>query len=208
MSCDPVVIGPGKTSVPLVFEAAADAPIGHGRITITGTATIDGHPVSRIARGGGLTWPTVNTPGIARMADGVAIAVREAPPFVVTAQPATTEVHPGDKLPIAVTIARAGDWNAPVQLSGFDLPNNATVALVNVAAGATQGKVEVGARGQPEAGHLHLHPQRSGPGPPRLFRPARPGQAPGQQPPGDHALEPDHHHRFPGGQAREITSGR
>src|SRR4029077_10063136 len=93
--------------------------------------------------GGGLTWPTVNTPGIARMADGVAIAVREAPPFVVTAQPATTEVHPGDKLPIAVTIGRAGDWNAPVQLSGFDLPNNTTVALVNIAAGATQGKVEL-----------------------------------------------------------------
>jgi hypothetical protein len=42
-----------------------------------------------------------------------------------------------------VTIARAGDWNAPVQLSGFDLPGNTTVALVNVAAGATRGKVEV-----------------------------------------------------------------
>jgi len=143
VSCAPVVIGPDKTSVPLVLEAADDAPVGQGRITITGTATVDGHSVSRIARGGGLTWPTVNTPGIARMADGVAIAVREAPPFVVTAQPAATEVHPGDKLPIAVTIARAGDWNAPVQLSGFDLPSNSTVALVNVAAGATQGKVEV-----------------------------------------------------------------
>jgi hypothetical protein len=143
VSCAPVVIGPGKTSTPLVFEVAPDAPIGQGRIQITGKATIDGRELTRTARGGGLTWPTVNTPGISRMADGVAIAVREAPPFIVTAQPATTEVKPGDKLPIAVTLERAGDWTGPVQLSGFDLPNNATVALVNVAADAKQGKVEV-----------------------------------------------------------------
>ena len=143
VTCAPVVIGPSKTSVPLVLDAAPDAPIGEGRITITGTATIEGRSIARIARGGGLTWPTVNTPGIARMADGVPIAVREAPPFVVTAEPAATEVRPGDKLSIAITIARAGDWNSPVQLSGFDLPDNATVALVNIAAGATQGKVEL-----------------------------------------------------------------
>jgi hypothetical protein len=77
------------------------------------------------------------------MADGVAIAVREAPPFVVTARPATTEAHAGDKLPIALTIDRAGDWTGPVQLSGFDLPGNATVALVNIAADSGEGKVEV-----------------------------------------------------------------
>jgi hypothetical protein len=77
------------------------------------------------------------------MADGVAIAVREAPPFVVTARPATTEAHAGDKLPLALTIDRAGDWTGPVQLSGFDLPGNATVALVNIAADSGEGKVEV-----------------------------------------------------------------
>ena len=38
---------------------------------------------------------------------------------------------------------RAADWTESVQLSGFDLPPGATVALVNVAKGATEGKVEV-----------------------------------------------------------------
>ncbi len=38
---------------------------------------------------------------------------------------------------------RAADWNESVQLSGFDLPNGATVALVTVAKGASEGKVEV-----------------------------------------------------------------
>ncbi len=29
VTCDPVVIGPGKTSAPLVFQAAPEAPLGH-----------------------------------------------------------------------------------------------------------------------------------------------------------------------------------
>ncbi len=28
VTCEPVVIGPGKTSAPLVFTAARDAPVG------------------------------------------------------------------------------------------------------------------------------------------------------------------------------------
>jgi hypothetical protein len=143
VTCAPVVIGPGRTSVPLVFQAAKDAPIGHGRIRIAGKAMIDGREVTQTARGGGLTWPTVNTPGIARMADGVPIAVREASPFVVTAAPDSAKATAGDKFSFAVKLERASDWTGAVQLSGFDLPPGATVALVNVAAGATEAKVEL-----------------------------------------------------------------
>src|SRR5262249_45600652 len=67
VTCEPVVIGPGQTSAPLVFRAAKDAPLSQGEIRIVGKAKIDDKDVERIARGGGLTWPTVNTPGIARM---------------------------------------------------------------------------------------------------------------------------------------------
>ena len=56
---------------------------GMAQITITGKATIDGTDVTRVARGGGLTWPTVNTPGIARMADSIVLSVRETPPFAL-----------------------------------------------------------------------------------------------------------------------------
>ncbi len=143
VSCEPVVIGPGKTSAPLVFQVAADAPIGHARITITGAATIDGREVSRVARGGGLSWPTVNTPGVARMADGVPVAVREAPPFVVEASAASTDVVAGEKTAISVTLRRASDWNGAVQLAGFDLPNNASIPLVNLADGKTEAKLEL-----------------------------------------------------------------
>jgi hypothetical protein len=97
----------------------------------------------RVARGGGLTWPTVNTPGLARLADGIVLAVREAPPFALTATPAKTTLAPGEKLAIAVKVARAADWTESVQLSGYDLPPNATIGLVTVPGNATEGKVEL-----------------------------------------------------------------
>ena len=49
----------------------------------------------------------------------------------------------GDKLPITVQVKRADDWTDAVQLSGFDLPPGATVALVNVAKDAKEAKVEL-----------------------------------------------------------------
>jgi hypothetical protein len=143
VTCAPVVIAPGKTSAPLVFHAAKDAPIGHAAIQVVGKAVIDDQEVVRHARGGGLTWPTVNTPGIARLADSIVLAVRRPAPFAVTAVPARTEVTAGAKLPITVRVERAADWAEGIQLSGFDLPDRSTVALVSVAKGATEAKVEL-----------------------------------------------------------------
>ncbi|MEJ7638168.1 MAG: hypothetical protein WKF75_09395, partial [Singulisphaera sp.] len=76
ISCEPVVIGPGKTSVPLVFHAAKDAPIGHAAIRVVGKATIGGADVVREARAGGIVWATVNTPAISRLADTIVLSVR------------------------------------------------------------------------------------------------------------------------------------
>jgi hypothetical protein len=143
VTCEPVVIGPGKTSVPLVFTASADAPLGHAEIRIGGKAKIDDKDVLRYARGGGLTWPTVNTPGIARMADSIVLAVRDPAAFSLAATPATLTAKAGDKVTINVKLTRAAGWNESIQLSGFDLPQNATVALVTVAKGANEGKVEM-----------------------------------------------------------------
>ena len=143
VTCEKVTIGPGKTSVPLVFHTAADAPLGHAEIQITGRATIEGKEVARAARAGGLVWATVNTPGIARMADTILLSVRERAPFSLSAKPAKTSIAPGDTLPIDVTVDRAADWSDGLQLSGFDLPSNATVALVSIARGAKTGKVQL-----------------------------------------------------------------
>lgn len=143
VTCSPVVIGPGKTSVPLVFHAAADAPLGFGEIHITGKADLDGTEAKREARAGGLTWPTVNTPGQARLADSTLLSVREASPFALTATPEKATVQAGDKLTLTVKTEHAADWNDSLQLSGLDLPPGATVALGTIAKGASEGKAEL-----------------------------------------------------------------
>jgi hypothetical protein len=143
VACDPVVIGPGKTSAPLVFSATKDAPLGHAAIRVTGKATIDGALTTRVARGGGLTWQTTNTPGIARMADSIVLAVRNSVPFVLTATPSATKVHAGDKVSIRVQVGRADSWNENVQLAGLDLPQGSNLPLAMVAKGSGEAKVEL-----------------------------------------------------------------
>ncbi len=143
VTCEAVVIGPGKSSVPLVFCAAADAGIDHAEIQITGKAKVGGRTVERRARGGGLTWQTTNTPGIARMTDTILLAVREQAAFSLAASAPILTAKPGDKLTVNVKLKRAAAWNEAVQLSGFDLPPNATVALVNVAKSVNDAKVEL-----------------------------------------------------------------
>jgi hypothetical protein len=143
LKCSPVVIGPGKTSAPLVFEADATAPPTVACVRVVGKARIGDVEVERVARGGGLTWPTVNTPGIARLADGVYLAVRDTPAFALQALPDKLTAAPGDKLTIKVKVDRATDWSEAVQLSGYDLPNGATVALVTVPKGANEATVEL-----------------------------------------------------------------
>ncbi|MCE9532351.1 MAG: PPC domain-containing protein [Planctomycetes bacterium] len=143
VTCEPVIVGPGKTSVPLVFNASADAAIGHADIRIIGKAKIEGKDIERDARGGGLTWGTTNTPGIARMADGVLLAVREPAAFSLTATPALLTAKAGDKVTFTVKLARAAGWNESIQLSGFDMPQNTTMALGTIAKGANEGKVEL-----------------------------------------------------------------
>jgi hypothetical protein len=143
VTCEKVTIGPGKTSVPLVFHAAPDAPLGEAEIRILGRATIDGAAVTRRARGGGLIWATVNTPGVARMTDTIVLAVRERAPFTLSAQAAKTSLAAGEKLAIQVGTSVAPDWSGEIQLSGFDLPDKATLPLVTVRKGSTSAQVEL-----------------------------------------------------------------
>jgi hypothetical protein len=152
VTCEPVVIGPGKTSVPLVFHAAKDAPIGQAALQVTGMARLGDKEMVRVARGGGLAWPTVNTPGLARLSDSIVLAVRAANPFTVTAAATRLTIAAGEKLPIAVQIARASNWTESVQLSGHDLPQGATVALVTVPSGAGTGQVELSLPSKVRAG--------------------------------------------------------
>lgn len=143
VTAEPVIIGPGKQSVPLVFQAATDAPLDQKAIRIVGRAKLGDIEMSNVARGGGLTWSTVNTPGISRMQDSIMLSVREPAPFSLQAEPKTKEVTAGEKLEINVKLTRAADWTDEVQLAGFDMPQNCTMALVNIDKGKNEARVEL-----------------------------------------------------------------
>ena len=177
VKCDPVVIGPGKTSAPLVFIAARDAPLGHGEIRVSGQATIDGAATTRDARGGGLTWQTTNTPGIARMADSIVLAVRKPVPFMLTASPSATKVVAGEKVSIRVEVERAEGWNENVQLTGLDLPQGAVMPLAAVPKGSLEAKVELSLPANLKAGTYSFCVSGAGQAPRDFVRavdPARP----------------------------------
>jgi 3,4-dihydroxy-2-butanone 4-phosphate synthase len=127
----------------LVFQAAADAPLDQKAIRIVGRAKLGEVELMNVARGGGLTWSTVNTPGISRMHDSIMLSVREPAPFVLQAESKANEVVAGDKLEITVKLTRSADWTDEVQLAGYDLPTNCTMALVNIDKGKTEAKVEL-----------------------------------------------------------------
>jgi hypothetical protein len=143
VTAEPVIIGPGKTSVPLVFQAAPDAPLDQKAIRIVGRAKLGEVELTNVARGGGLTWSTVNTPGISRLQDSIILSVREPAPFALQAEAKAKEVIAGEKLEITLKLTRAADWSDEVQLAGFDLPQNCTMALVNIEKGKNEAKVEL-----------------------------------------------------------------
>lgn len=143
VTAEPVIIGPGKTSVPLVFQAAADAPLDQRAIRIVGRAKLGEVELNSVARGGGLTWSTVNTPGISRMQDSIMLSVREPAPFSLQAEAKAREVIAGEKLEITVKLTRAADWTDEVQLAGLDLPTNCSMALVNIDKGKSEAIVEL-----------------------------------------------------------------
>lgn len=129
----------------LVLEAAADAPIGEGELEIVGVAEGESGPVERVARGGGLSWDTTNTPGINRMSRSIMLAVRDSAPFTVSAAPAEQRLQAGQPLDLTLNVARRSDMPNDIQFSAAGLPPipGLEVPLTKVAAGEKQRKLQL-----------------------------------------------------------------
>ncbi|MFN4258541.1 MAG: hypothetical protein ACK4RK_04540 [Gemmataceae bacterium] len=138
VTCPPQVIGKGIKHGVLVLSAAGNAPDWAGSITIKGTATINGKPVTREARTASVTWPTPgNQPNIvtiSRLDRGTYLAVRDKPFFTVTATLEKTEVYQGDKINLNLVLNRIfPEFKAQAQVkpvgannTDYNLPANLT----------------------------------------------------------------------------------
>lgn len=131
VTCPPTVVSTGMKQGVLVLTAAPDAKPFNGTFTIKGTATINGQPVVRDARPATITWGVQaqqNIPTVARLDQGLYLAVRDKAHFKVTldvdnafvkkgeklTQPLL--VKAGDKLTVPFKIARNVDPKTPITL--------------------------------------------------------------------------------------------
>jgi hypothetical protein len=134
-----VVNGESKWGT-LVLESAADALIGETEIEIVGVSDGETGPIQRLARGGVMTWDTVNTPGIARMTRSIMLAVRDSAPFTVSATPAEFHLQAGQPMELTLHVDRRADMPNDVQFGAAGLPQikGLDVPLTKVLAGDTQ----------------------------------------------------------------------
>lgn len=126
----PRVVPEGETTVHLVFHAAEDAPIEHGRIQITGQATIDAREVTHEATYGRVVWDTGNktqTPAWFRRAGPLEISIIPEELAAVTVeagdgQELVTSI--GGKLSVPVQLIRRNGFVEPLKLVVQNLPGN------------------------------------------------------------------------------------
>lgn len=151
VKCPPQTIAAGAKSAVLVVGADADAPVWTGALRVTGTATINGAKVVRDVRPATITWPTqANVPAIARLDQGLVLAVREPGPFGLTVTPEPDEVKPGDKVKLTVKADRHWpDANGAIQLSAVSVPAGMTLPtqLGSVAAGKAETTLTLDVKG-------------------------------------------------------------
>jgi hypothetical protein len=161
VSCQPQVLGGNLRQTTLVVTAADAAAAWTGSIRIKGTATIKGQNVTREARPAGVVWPLAQpqqqTPVVARLEHGLALAVRDKTPFALTSSIDKATLAQGDKATIDVKVNRVNpDVKNPIAVQAFavELPQGLTVnnnQPLQIAANAADGKlaVQVGAATPP-----------------------------------------------------------
>jgi hypothetical protein len=151
VTCEPAQIGAGKSEGVLIIRAAADAPVWHGPLRITGTAIVAGREVVKVAQGATLAWdaPRRNDLVVTRLTSQIFLAVvpETAPALVqlvdANQQPATKlETARGGKLSVPFKVARQVELKDKLGLGPVDLPGGVK-AEVKLAESGEEGTVEL-----------------------------------------------------------------
>jgi hypothetical protein len=142
VTCTPQVMDGHMKKVPLVISATTAAEPFTGEVKVVGTAVIGGRKVVHEARPATVTWPVQpgqNIPTITRLDKALVLAVRDTPPFALTAPEKVTVFH-GDKLTIALKAARLwpdAKQQIQIQPQPQEMPPNFNLPQVNIPANAT-----------------------------------------------------------------------
>lgn len=133
---------PNQPSGTLVLTAAPDLPVGPLVFHVEGKATINGKVVTQFASvQNALRLSLAQLPVPPRTAFiQVALAVKPAPPFTLTAKFDAPSANPGKPAPLTVTVTRKAGFTGDVVLSAVGMPPGVTAALKNIPAKQMQAK--------------------------------------------------------------------
>lgn len=148
VTCLGGVIGEGRTSGYVSFQAAEDSTDWAGAIRIHGKAG----NVGEIASGGAtLLWKVADSlkePVLARRTRDVGLAVvgsDSAPVMIEPADPAAVEVGPAAKATVPLKITRRGDFADAFKLAVLGAGTADAPVEIDVAAGAKEARLEIDA---------------------------------------------------------------
>lgn len=155
VTCPGATIGPGADVGTLVFSAAEKIDPWAGPIKVVGHAQIGGHEVTHAAHIGTVVWGTQNRDQeLARFRVTsqmfVAVSPTDIPMVKVELGGGKDwDTAVGGKLQIPVKITRHGEFKGRLKLQPAGLPREITVPDLDIAEGATEGKLDVTVRNLP-----------------------------------------------------------
>ncbi len=145
ITCTSAIAGPGDDTASLVFEATSDAVPGVHGIQVSGTASIDGKQVKRLARGTSIIWGTTNrgqkSPE-SRITRDLAIAVLDsetAPVKIQVGDGSIVETALGGTVELPIKLQRDAFKDA-LKLAPVNVPKDIKPAAISIAAGKDDGK--------------------------------------------------------------------
>lgn len=176
VTMDPVVIGPGQFSAPIVLTAAEDCPLGIGIPTFHGHALNPDRKEVLMYQPGTRLRPEIERDALAlatvraatslsRATRGFAVGVIEPGPFLLTAKVGEVVINQGANAIVPVELKRREGFSEAVQLTAVGLPPNVTVKNVAIAKDAGTANVELTATKNAPVGNFTLVLHGAGPYP-------------------------------------------
>ena len=126
VTCPPQIMGTGLRHATLVLSAAANTPITTAEFRVKATATINGKAVVREVRPASITWPVPpgqNIPAMSRLDRQLVLAVRDKPPYNLTATIDKLNILQGDKANLTLKVDRLWpDFKQPLTVITVNQP--------------------------------------------------------------------------------------
>lgn len=134
ISADLGTVAEGEYLIPVVFEAAADAPLGGRLVEVTGTV---GQGKSAVSGGFNQVVTTVRGPGDSALhslvVDKLAVVVVDAAPLTVVVEPPAAPLAADGTLEVVVKVTRGKDYSEAVEVffpclpPGVEVPTSVVI---------------------------------------------------------------------------------